>query len=503
MKIPALLSKLGDACRRALGQVFGNVSWQPPEWFNRTGDRWNRVNQSHPHLIAPVIIALFLLCCGAAWTWNWYEHRPKPHRVTVKVQPIELTKLEKDLKFPRLLLYFSEPAARLEDLHKPVTQGVRLEPSLRGEWRWSAEDILAFQPAEDWPADQKFRIIFDKKFFPRHILMERLDYEAQTPPFAIAIKQLQLYQDPANATQRQVTATLELTHAVEPGELEKKIQLLMLGGSPVFPPAESPPHFAITYGLHNRLAYLRSSPVTLPEKEDFMKLLVSKGVRTAQGGAETKDAMEDKIKIPSNSTAFQIESIAGTVARTKNGEPEQVLIVSTSADISTKDLAKAAKVWLLPKRKAEAGAEDSETETADESADSNASENANSEDTDSEEGSEERTGKESSRWQSPTDVPDDIIDQARQIEITAIPSEKAQDRQHAFRIRVETEGELYIRIAKGVRALGDYPLTEDYNAVVAVPELPREVQIEGQGGLLALNGERTFQHSGIRSLEFT
>src|SRR5205823_9972771 len=95
-------------------------------------------------------------------------------------------------------------------------------------------------------------------------------------------------------------------------------------------------------------------------------------------------------------------------------------------------------------------------------------------------------------------------EQAKNIEITAIPSEKAQDRQHAFRVRVETDGELYIRIAKGVRAFGDYPLTEDYNAVVAVPELPREVQIEGQGGLLALNGERklSIRSRGLAAIEY-
>ena len=104
--------------------------------------------------------------------------------------------------------------------------------------------------------------------------MERLAYEFQTPPFDIAIKELQLYQDPANPTQRQITATLELTHAVEPGELDRHIQLQMIGGSNVFPPSESPPHFTITYGLHNRLAYVRSSNVTLPEREDFMKLYV-------------------------------------------------------------------------------------------------------------------------------------------------------------------------------------------------------------------------------------
>jgi len=46
--------------------------------------------------------------------------------LSVKVVPIEVTKLEKELKFPRLVLYFSESAARLEDLKKTSLQGVRL-----------------------------------------------------------------------------------------------------------------------------------------------------------------------------------------------------------------------------------------------------------------------------------------------------------------------------------------------------------------------------------------
>ena len=491
MKTPAFFSKLSNA-------VFGSISWRPPGWINRVRNQWMLLNQRHPRLIAPAIIFIFLLACGAAWTLNWYQHRPKPRYVTVRVQPIEVTKLEKELKFPRLVIYFSEPAARLEDLHKPLTEGVRIEPHINGEWRWAAGDILAFQPSEDWPADQKFRVIFDKKFFPRHILMEKLEYEARTPRFAITIKQLELYQDPANPTQRQITATLELTHAVEPGELERHLQLRMIGGSNVFPPSEPPPHFSITYGLHNRLAYVRSSFVTLPEREDFMKLELSKGVRTAQGGAQTHDSVADKLRIPSVATAFQIESIVGTIARTKTGEPEQVLIVGTSADISTRDLAKAVKVWLLPKRTAE---KVQDSENADES---ESSATPGEEEEESDETSNDNSTSEDSKWKSPTDVPDEILDQAKPIEITAIPSEKAQDRQHAFRIQVETEGELYIRIAKGVRAFGGYPLVDDHNAVVAVPELPREVQIEGQGGLLALSGERklSIRSRGLAAIEY-
>ncbi len=101
-------------------------------------------------------------------------------------------------------------------------------------------------------------------------------------------------------------------------------------------------------------------------------------------------------------------------------------------------------------------------------------------------------------------MPDDVLEQAKRIEFTVVPSEKAQDRQHAFKIRIESEGELYVRVPKGVRAFGDYPLADDYNAVVAVPQLPREVQIEGQGGLLALNGDRklSIRSRALRAIEF-
>src|SRR5881296_2972579 len=486
--------------------VFGRLQWSPPRWLSRSRAAFSNFNRAHPFTTAFGIIAIFLLSCGAAWTLHWYQHRPKPRYVKVVIEAVPVTKLEKDLKFSTLDIRFSDSAARLEDKDKTALQGVRLDPPLAGKWMWAGDKHLFFQPTEDWPADKKFKITFDKKFFSPLVFMERLAFEFRTSPFEIAIKDLELYQDPANPTQRQVTATLELTHAVEPGELDRHIQLEMIGGSAVFPPSDPAPHFTLSYGLHRRIAYLRSSNVTLPDKEDFMKLELSKGVRTAQGGALTRDTAEQKLLIPSNGTAFQIKSIEGTIARNKAGEPEQVLILNTTADISSSELAKAIQIRLLPKREAEkteesdSGSSDSgspdQSNESDENRQSAESEEAESEDT-TESGN-------ASKWQSPTDVPDDVLEQAKRIEFTVVPSEKAQDRQHAFKIRVESEGELYVRVAKGVRAFGDYPLAEDYNAIVAVPQLPREVQIEGQGGLLALNGDRklSIRSRALAGIEF-
>ncbi len=501
MKTPAFLSKSSQmlsqcftVCGRILGQIatmiFGNVSWRPPGWLSGIGHGWTRLNRAHPRLIAPAIITIFLLLCGAAWTWNWYEHRPKPRSVQVLVEAIPVTKLEKELKYPPLLVRFSEAAARLEDLKKTSVSGVRVEPKIAGVWSWNSDKELMFRPTEDWPADQNFKIIFDKKFFSPRVFMERLAFEFRTPPFEIAIKGLELYQDPTNPTQRQVTATLELTHTVDPGELDRHVQLTMVGGSNIFPPNDPAPHYTLTYGLHRRLAYLRSSNVTLPEQEDFMKLELSKGVQTAQGGAQTREPAEQKLRIPSMTTAFQIESVEGNVARNKNGEPEQIIVLTTTADISTRELAKALEIRLLPKRKVSQAEKEAEVEGSGNTGQTGEDSAASDEETDSSDESVGSQIKETELWKSATDVPDEVLDEAKRIEFTVVPSEKAQDRQHAFKIQVEADGELYVRVAKGVRAPGDYVLAEDHNAVVTVPELPREVQIEGQGGLLALNGDR-------------
>ena len=95
-------------------------------------------------------------------------------------------------------------------------------------------------------------------------------YETRTPPFSVAIKDLEIYQDPTNADTTRDQCDLELTHAVEPGELERHVQLTMVGGSNIFPPNDPAPHFTITYGLHRRIAYIRSSQIVLPEQEDFL-----------------------------------------------------------------------------------------------------------------------------------------------------------------------------------------------------------------------------------------
>ena len=139
---------------------------------------------------------MLLLASGSLWTWRWYQRQPKPHKVYATVAPIPVTPLEKELKFPPLSIEFSESAARLDDLKSAALQHVRLDPALAGIWKWTNDRKLAFAPAQDWPADRKFRIIFDKDLFPSHVRMDKLEYEASTPPFRAEIKSVVFLKTP-------------------------------------------------------------------------------------------------------------------------------------------------------------------------------------------------------------------------------------------------------------------------------------------------------------------
>ena len=485
----ALFRKFTQGTSRILGSTFGNFSWRPPHWLSCIGAGCARLARAHPPLIAPALIAFLLFACGTAWTWHWYQRRPKPYRVRATIAQLPVTKLQKELKFPPLIVYFSDHAARLEDLQKRSLSGVYLDPQMAGTWRWSADDILLFEPTEDWPAEKKFSVTFGKGFFPSHVHLERLRYGFETPVVAIAMRDFVLYQDPINPAVRQVTATFEMTHWVEPGELERRIEFEMLGRSNIFAAGDPSPHFTISYGLHHRVAYLRSSPITLPDREDWLKLKLGKGVHALSGGAETHQSLEAKLRIPSVTTFFRVESAKSMIVRNKKSDPEQIIILNTTAEIATRELAKSIELWLLPRRNVQnSDAQPEESETDEDS---------------SEDESVTEDGVKS-KWQSTTDVSDEVLARAKRVDFTAIPTEKEHDTQHALRLRIEEDGELYLRVRKGVRALGDYPLVDDYNAVIPVPELPGEIQIEGGGGLLALSGERklSVRSRGLPAIEY-
>jgi alpha-2-macroglobulin len=503
---------LARRVRKTFRTAFGQLSYRPPAWFQRGFARVVLYRRGHPVLAAAIVLGTFLIASGSVWTWRWYQGQPKPHMVYATVTPIPVTPLEKELKFPPLTIEFTESAARLDDLKNPTLQHVRLDPPVAGAWKWLNDRKLSFAPAQDWPADKKFRVIFDREFFPSHVRMEKLEYDASTPPFRADLKDVTLSEDAKEPGVQRVLATIDLTHSVEVGQIEKFLTLVMQGGENVFAPNDPLPHFTVTFGDHSRRAFIRSSPITLPAEEDWMKLVLADGLRTAQGGAQLHDAVEQKTQIPSKATAFQIKTIDSSIVRNKEGEPEQILNIETTGDIATGELAKALHLYLLPKRdapKTEDSEDDSTTESATDDTESDESaskETAKSEEESSSEEEESTTTDNSTetKWANAEEVTDEILEQAKVVKFTAIPTEKEFARDHHFKFRIEGDGQLYVRVDKGLKARSGYELAENHANLVVPAELPQEIEIQGDGGLLALGGERklSIRSRGVAVIKF-
>jgi len=70
------------------------------------------------------------------------------------------------------------------------------------------------------------------------------------------------------------------------------------------------------------------------------------------------------LEIPSIASMFKIDSIQTTIARNKNGEPEQLVVLTTTANINTRELAKALEIKLLPKRKVSEAEKEAEVDSS-------------------------------------------------------------------------------------------------------------------------------------------
>src|ERR1044071_1266187 len=181
--------------RKIFRTAFGQLSYNPPRWVQLGFARVVLFRRGHPILAAVYVLLAFLLVRGSIWSWRWYQRLPKPHTVHATVASIPVTPLEKELKFPPLTIEFSESAARLEDLKNPTLSHVRLDPPTAGAWKWISDSKLSFTPAQDWPADKQYRVIFDREFFPSHVRMDKLEYDASTPPFRADLKNVTLSED--------------------------------------------------------------------------------------------------------------------------------------------------------------------------------------------------------------------------------------------------------------------------------------------------------------------
>ncbi|HEX9627081.1 MAG TPA: alpha-2-macroglobulin [Acidiferrobacterales bacterium] len=471
-----ILAIVGGAIvlRQLAARAFGEWTWKPPAWIGTLRERaaaqpwlaalrarWRAVHgwiANNPRKLAGAGVAGVVLAIAAIGGYWWYDSLPRPVEFSLVGTAPSATPLKDDARPDSVHIDFSGSAARLDQIGKPVTVGIRMSPAIAGAWLWSGDSRLSFTPKEDWAVDQEYVVKFDRAMFPDHVRLSQYEYRFRSAPFSAQLAQIEFYQDPRDPKLKKVVATLKFSHAVDSADLEKRISLRMQGqkeGILGFGRESYP--YTISYDKFKGEAYIHSDPVTIPLKDTHMQLAVDAGVRAERGGAPTRDRLERQVWIPGVYNFFRVESSSLTLVRNERYEPEQVLVVKTTAGVLESELQKALAVWELPEDR---------PETVD------------------------RKAQRKHYWGDTTEIGPEILALAKPVKLEPIPTGDEYARLHSFKYQAEVGRYLYVKLGKGIESYGGYVLARDFDNIQRVPEFPKELNIMYDGALLSLSGEK-------------
>lgn len=456
-----LIPKLVDILRL----VFGSFHWDLPQWplwlKIRIASIGSRIKQEHQTEKKRFYRALagFLIVIGVgAGIYYWYVNRPESVKLSVNGSTIDPTPLKKYATPETYKISFGGSAAKLSDVGKKITKGITISPRLDGDWKWTSDDTLVFTVAGDWPIGKTYTIKFDKDLFPKHVHLETYKIELSTPTFNVNISDTSFYQDPTKADDKKVITEVHFTHPVDPTSFEKNVTFtFLIGRGRGRTIKEQNVGFKATYDEFFGKAYLHSDNLPIPNYESEMRVEIAKGVRSKLPGQGSKQKREDSTTVPGMLTHFRIEDADLSLVRNDQYEPEQVLILNTTAGVAQKNLTEHMEVYALP-------------------IDRPALPN-------------DKKVRKKYRW-TVNDVSKHILSIATKVELTPIPTEQDYSEIISYKYKEEPGMYLYINTQKGLTSFGGYRLPEERSFVARVPEFPKELKIMAEGSLLSLAGEK-------------
>ena len=473
-KLFTVMRSLFSGIGRVYRLLFGALSWTPPAWVGKirlwfANSRVTAFIKQSAHRIRAhiqqhaknyrlsAIGAAVLLVVGVA-TYIWYQSLPKPVEFTLDGTPPSATRLVENATPDPLRITIGGSAARLEQIDKPITQGISLSPAMNGEWRWDGDNQLSFIPTQDWAVGQEYVVRLDKSLFPDHVRLSSYTYRFSSANFTASISNIEFYQDPKNPKLKKVVATAVFSHAVDTVDFEKRITLRMAGQKEGFLGlgAKSYP-YKVTYNKFKGEAYIHSDPVEIPAKDSSMKLVIDSGVRSMFGGPELKKKLERDVTVPGMFNFFRIQSAQLTLVRNERYEPEQVLVVQTTAGVEEARLQKNLSVFMLPK-------------------DRPALQN--------------QPVQKDYRYSQVEEIGPEILKAAEKVTLEPLPTDREYATLHSFKYKAEVGRTLYIKLDKGIESFGGYILANTFDTLAAVPDFPKELNIMYDGAILSHSGEK-------------
>ena len=291
-------------------RAFGRFRWTPPAWLARLGARGAAV----------VLLGVAGLAFAAWGIGRYLDTRPQPPALIASVAVPALSSYDDtSLTVAPLDIHFSvavdasrtpiTSVAALDQLDAVLHTGVALSPALAGEWRWHDENTLRFQPGDDWPADQPYRVRLDKSLFAPNLHLAERELRFTTAPFTARLDSLEFYQHPENTSERKVIASLAFSHPVTAEQLAAHAVMGMRAAGATVADAAEPVSLSVRLGPQGRRAYLHSEVLTLPEAETYLGFTLAGALPAAAGTATLGEPLQDRVRIPDRSSYFRVQAI--------------------------------------------------------------------------------------------------------------------------------------------------------------------------------------------------
>ncbi len=232
-----------------------------------------------------------------------------------------------------LQVKFSTASANLQMLNTPLTQGITLEPALRGKWQWTSDTLLQFTPDDNWIPDTKYKVKLAFEIFNPNLKIKDKSFKFSAPVFSGKVINQEFYENPQNTADKSAIASFKFNYPLNPSELKNKILVKSINGE----------KYEFSYKLSDldTVLHIISAPLTIQKQENIIKITVS-DVNNIYNSKPLAEKIEATVKVPDSASFFKITSIKSSIIRNEqdNDKPQQILFIDFSTAVTPNEVSK-------------------------------------------------------------------------------------------------------------------------------------------------------------------
>lgn len=429
------------------GMIFGKFSfgWKAPVWLAVSWGGSKRWVLAHRKASAGIFLGAISLGVGAFYGYEWYSNLPEPYYTRIEAEGPMAPLKEFPDQIPTVKFRFSSSVANIKS-KKDIDPGlISISPKIAGRWKWLNSSSIEFAPTESWKIGEEYEVQFQPKLFLSEVKLKSFEFEFKTPAFKFDVQHREFYQNPENRKEKRVIVHVGFSHPVDPDSFRDEVSMKMSGSIRKIP-------VEVSFGKSNFEAYIKSDIIPMPEKDTEVEVKVENDFHAQGSSQKPKKSGAFQVSVPGRKTFFRVDSAEISLVPNEKLDTDQVLSIALTDEVSEAAFRKSLKVLALPFRKDDEG--------------------------------------EIQEYPHPSDITPEQMKQAKEVALELIPNERDDSKVFSFKFQEPVKRSLLIQIEKGLKSRGDYEMASGFLDVRTVPDYPPLLQIQQNGGLLSLGGEK-------------